>query len=145
MWINVWVAGKSVSQCDLSLTRANLSALEISHTHYKALYKCPVYFTYLLTWKNFDSIVIPFTISWVYCNLSVTTVTRYVHVYSSLSERKEEENHVGNWLTPGSPEKQTLSWFVCVCHLMYIVLLHLSCCLQCFDTVGWVSERASSL
>jgi len=42
LWRNVWVAGEL---CDSSLTCANLSTSEMSMsiTHYKALYKCPVY------------------------------------------------------------------------------------------------------
>jgi len=42
----VWVAGKEL--CDPSLTRAIPERFRDEyHTHYTALYKCPVYFTFL--------------------------------------------------------------------------------------------------
>jgi len=39
----------------------------------------------------------------------------------------------------GSPGKGPLNGCVCVC------VLSLSCCIQCFDTVGWASGRPSGL
>ena len=45
-----YTCGWQVKLCEPSLTRAILSALEMNITHYKVLYKCPVYLlTYLLT------------------------------------------------------------------------------------------------
>ena len=49
IWINVWVAPWQVKLCDLSSTRVNLSALEMSISHIIKRYANAL-FTYLLTY-----------------------------------------------------------------------------------------------
>ena len=43
---------------------------------------------------------------------------------------------------PGCPGKEAVNGLVVVVVLVVVVILD---CLQCFDTVGWVAGRASSL